>query len=90
VTSDPPGIQGPPWNPCGQPNGGDEGPLVVQALCATQLLFPCPQNPAANYPRADEGGAHADPAGADHAGPVYQRAREPVVPYLIPGIPRPA
>jgi hypothetical protein len=51
VSSDPPGIQGQPWNPCGQPNGGDEGPLVVQALCATQLLFPCPQNPAANYPR---------------------------------------
>ncbi|MFL5797328.1 MAG: hypothetical protein ACJ77A_05275 [Actinomycetota bacterium] len=51
LTSDPPGIQGPPWNPCGQPNGGDEGPLVAEALCATELLFPCPQNPAADYPR---------------------------------------
>jgi hypothetical protein len=51
VTSDPPDIQGPPWNPCGQPNGGDEGPLVGEALCATQLIFPCPQNPAADYPR---------------------------------------
>jgi hypothetical protein len=51
VTSDPPNIQGPPWNPCGQPNGGDEGPLVAEALCATELLFPCPQNPAADYPR---------------------------------------
>jgi hypothetical protein len=51
VTSDPPGIQGPPWDTCGQPNAGDEGPLVAEALCATQLLFPCTSNPAANYPR---------------------------------------
>ena len=51
VTSDPPMIQGPPWDTCGQPNAGDEGPLVAEALCATQLLFPCPSNPAANYPR---------------------------------------
>src|SRR5205807_6758562 len=51
VSSDPPDIQGPPWNPCGQPNAGDEGVLVAEALCATQLLAPCPNLPGASYPR---------------------------------------
>ena len=39
---------------CTTPNGGDEGVLVAEALCATQLLAPCPSGiPVANYPRAD-------------------------------------
>src|SRR5437763_957084 len=51
LTSDPPDIQSPPYNPCGQPNAGDEGPLTAEVLCATQLLAPCPSLPAASYPR---------------------------------------
>ncbi|MFN2593996.1 MAG: hypothetical protein ABR579_03790 [Actinomycetota bacterium] len=51
VTSDPPMIEGPPYDTCGQPNGGDLGPLAAEVLCATQLLAPCPTNPAADYPR---------------------------------------
>ena len=52
LSSDPPGIQGPPWNPCGQPNAGDEGPLVAEVLCNTQLVLPCPSGiPGAGYPR---------------------------------------
>lgn len=39
---------------CGIPNAGD--PLVslggTQALCDTQLLFPCPDTPLTHYPRA--------------------------------------
>jgi hypothetical protein len=52
VTSDPPNIQSPPYNPCGQPNAGDEGLLTAEVLCATQLLAPCPNLPGASYPRA--------------------------------------
>ena len=52
VTSDPPNIQSPPYNPCGQPNAGDEGLLTAEVLCATQLLAPCPDLPGASYPRA--------------------------------------
>jgi hypothetical protein len=52
VTSDPPNIQSFPYNPCGQPNAGDDGPLVAEVLCATQLVGPCPNLPAASYPRA--------------------------------------
>jgi hypothetical protein len=51
LTSDPPTIQDPPYNPCGQPNGGDMGPLVAQAECASELLAPCPGAPQADYPR---------------------------------------
>jgi hypothetical protein len=51
LSSDPPHIQGPPYNPCGRPNGGDMGPLAAQAECATQLLAPCPKAPGAKYPR---------------------------------------
>jgi len=29
------------------------GPLAAEALCATQLLAPCPTLPGANYPRPD-------------------------------------
>src|SRR5207249_2563760 len=51
LSSDPPNIQSPPWDSCDQPNAGDDGPLVAEALCATQLLFPCPASPLADYPR---------------------------------------
>jgi hypothetical protein len=51
LTSDPPNIQDPPYNPCGDPNGGDLGPLVAQVLCATQLVAECPGSPATSYPR---------------------------------------
>jgi hypothetical protein len=51
LTSDPPNIQSPPYNPCGLPNGGDMGPLAAEALCATELVAPCPDLPEASYPR---------------------------------------
>ncbi len=51
VTSDPPNIQDPPYNPCSQPNGGVDPLLVSEVLCATQLIFPCPGLPGARYPR---------------------------------------
>ena len=52
LTSDPPHIQGPLYNrPCGKPNGGDMGPLALEAECATQLLAPCPKAPGGKYPR---------------------------------------
>ena len=53
VTSDPPNIQSTPYFPCGQPNGGDMGPLAAEALCATELVAPCPNLPEASYPRPD-------------------------------------
>ena len=51
LSSDPPNIQSYPYYPCGTPNGGDMGVLAAEALCATQLLAPCPSLPGANYPR---------------------------------------
>ncbi|MBV8911044.1 MAG: hypothetical protein JOZ89_09810, partial [Gammaproteobacteria bacterium] len=49
ATTDPPGIEGNPLyapangkGPCTQTNSGDMGPLVFEALCASQLLAPCP------------------------------------------------
>jgi hypothetical protein len=51
LTSDPPRIQGRPYHPCGEPNGGDMGPLAAQAECATQLVAPCPDAPGAHYPK---------------------------------------
>jgi len=53
LTTDPPNLQSPPYNPCGSANAGDEGPLAAEALCATQLLAPCPNLPGATYPRPD-------------------------------------
>ena len=53
LTTDPPNLQSPPYNPCGSANAGDEGPLAAEALCATQLLAPCPTLPGASYPRPD-------------------------------------
>jgi hypothetical protein len=55
--TDPAGIEtNPAYQPsggmCTQANSGDQGPLAAEALCATQLVFPCPGLPGANYPRA--------------------------------------
>ena len=51
LTADPPTLQSPLYA-CGKPNGGDMGPLVAEALCATQLLAPCPGVPGLTaYPR---------------------------------------
>jgi hypothetical protein len=50
-TMDPPNLQSAPYNPCGQPNGGDMGVLAAEVLCATQLLAPCPNLPGFGYPR---------------------------------------
>src|SRR5204863_7802438 len=51
LSSDPPAIQSPPYNPCGLPNGNPDPVLTAEVLCATQLLAPCPTLPAATYPR---------------------------------------
>ena len=51
LTSDPPAIQSPPYNPCGLPNGNPDPLLVSEVLCATQLVAPCPSLPGASYPR---------------------------------------
>jgi hypothetical protein len=49
---DPPNLQsGAPYYPCGQANGGDFNVLAAEALCATQLLAPCPNLPGFGYPR---------------------------------------
>jgi hypothetical protein len=50
LTTDPAGMENAlpnnPYQPvnkmCTTPNAGDEGPLAGEALCATQLLAPCP------------------------------------------------
>jgi hypothetical protein len=36
---------------CTQANSGDQTVLAAQALCASQLVFPCPSAPGASYPR---------------------------------------
>ena len=62
LTSDPPAIQSGPFNPCGQPNGGDISLQTFEALCATQLVFPCPAGiPLANYPHAGKVVLHMPP-----------------------------
>ena len=62
LTSDPPAIQSAPYNPCGQPNGGVDPALLGNALCGTQLLFPCPSNtPGAGYPHASKVVLHMPP-----------------------------
>jgi hypothetical protein len=38
---------------CTQANGGDFAGVGAQALCASQLVFPCPSAPDATYPRPD-------------------------------------
>ena len=53
-TTDPPNLQAAPYYPCGQANAGDMGPLAAEALCATQLVAPCPNLPGANYPRTTQ------------------------------------
>ena len=47
ASSDPPAIEGNPLyapsnGACTTPNAGDEGALAFEALCASQLAFPCP------------------------------------------------
>src|SRR5205807_544983 len=54
--TDPPGIETsaayqPSGGMCTSPSSGDQGPLAAEALCDTQLVFPCPGLPAASYPR---------------------------------------
>ncbi|MFN2545747.1 MAG: hypothetical protein ABR600_14415, partial [Actinomycetota bacterium] len=61
LTSDPPNIQDPPYDSCANANAGDYGPLAAQALCATQLLAPCPSNAAAAYPRPTKVKLHMPP-----------------------------
>ena len=61
LTSDPPNIQSPPYNPCGLPNTGPDPVLTAQVLCATQLLAPCPSAPTASYPRPTTVKLHMPP-----------------------------
>ena len=52
ITSDPPAIES-THGTCGKPGSGNQlaSPFGVQVACDSQLLFPCPANAAANYPR---------------------------------------
>jgi hypothetical protein len=54
--TDPSGIEtNPSYQPssgmCTSANSGDQTVLAAEALCATQLVFPCPGLPDATYPR---------------------------------------
>jgi hypothetical protein len=54
--TDPSGIEtNPAYQPaggmCASANSGDQTVLAAEALCATQLVFPCPGLPDASYPR---------------------------------------
>lgn len=52
VSSEPPALQeNPVFNTCGMPNASPDPVLAAQLNCATQLLAPCPSNPAASYPQ---------------------------------------
>jgi len=51
LTSAPPFIEALDSN-CDGLTPGDEGMLVVQLLCASQLVGPCPDTPLTSYPRA--------------------------------------
>ena len=55
LTSDPPAIllQSPLYA-CGMPNAGDMTLGAIEALCATELVFPCPDTPITHYPRAGQ------------------------------------
>ena len=50
-SEDPANLQAAPYYPCGQANGGDFNVLAAEALCATQLVAPCPGLPGFGYPR---------------------------------------
>jgi hypothetical protein len=52
LTADPPAalLQSPLYS-CSLPNAGDMGALAAEALCATELVAPCPDLPLAHYPR---------------------------------------
>ena len=54
--TDPTGIEtNPSYQPtngmCTNANSGDDIVLAAEALCASQVVFPCPSVPGANYPR---------------------------------------
>jgi hypothetical protein len=54
--TDPPGIETDPlYEPsggmCRSANSGDQTVLAAEALCASQLVAPCPSAPGASYPR---------------------------------------
>ena len=53
LTADPPAalLQSPLYS-CDLPSAGDVGVLAAEALCATELVAPCPSLPLARYPRA--------------------------------------
>ena len=64
LTADPPAalLQSPLYS-CHLPNAGDMGLLAAEALCATQLVAPCPTIPLlAHYPRATTVVLHMPPA----------------------------
>jgi hypothetical protein len=48
-------------NPLGYPDPASNATLLVQAACATQLLFQCPTGVVANYPRRSRVTMHALP-----------------------------
>ncbi len=51
LTSDPPFIQSVPWGVCGMPNAGDPTAPLVEALCDSGLVVPCPNLPLVTYPK---------------------------------------
>ena len=76
LTSAPPFIQQIDSN-CDGLTPGDEGMLVVQLLCASQLLGPCPDTPITSYPRT---------TGVDLA-PLPTNESEPSMPNPCDGVP---
>ena len=80
--TDPAGIEtNPAYQPsngmCTNTNSGDQGVLAAQALCASQLVAPCPGAPGATYPR---------PSGQFTLPPVPSNL--PSMPNPCAGVPR--
>jgi hypothetical protein len=51
LTTDPPGLQGPPWSRCDTANAGDNGSLTAELVCDSGLLGSCPALPGVTYPK---------------------------------------
>jgi hypothetical protein len=79
-SQDPMGLQSAPYNPCGQANAGDFNVLAAEALCATQLLAPCPNLPGFGYPRTTGVSLSMPPPQQSMANPCAGAPRNPWCP----------